>query len=277
MDMADLGALAAVLSVPAALVTAWWSKRSAERAADAAIAAGRHQADASLEVAHVQGRADGLTWHRTRIDSAAAEFLRASDALIRTVKQLPGLAHEERHPLLFEHANAVGEAYPALELVAPADLLSSARALRLQCLRLERLAPDRAVLRAALAALEAEWCPGSAEVERCPGNPEWCEDSAHNAAFVAWEFLTDWASKDEEDRWRDRDLLDHCLRESMTMSAAQVEQTVALANRCPAAWPELVGGWVRDPLMERAESAREAFVAAARAAIPDSTAPASPV
>ncbi|MFB6806379.1 hypothetical protein [Streptomyces sp. NPDC056387] len=212
MDMAGLGALAAVLSIPAALVTAWWSKRSSERAADAAIAAGRRQADASLEVAHVQGRTEGLTWHRTRIDAAAAEFLRASDALIRTVKQLPGVAHEERHPLLFEHANAVGGAYPALELIAPVDLLASARALRMQCLRLERLALDRAVLRAALAALEAERSPGSAEVERCP-----------------------------------------------------------------AAWAELVGGWVRDPLMERAESAREAFVAAVRAAIPESTTPTSPV
>ncbi|MFI7100857.1 hypothetical protein ACIBK8_15980 [Streptomyces sp. NPDC050161] len=262
MDMADMGAIAALLPVPVAVVTAWWNKRSAERAADATLSTGLNQAAASLTVAGLQGRNEYKTWHRTQLGSATAEFLRAVDALIRTVRRLPDIEHERRHLLLCERTEPVEKAYGPLELIVPAGLLPPTKELRAQCRHLEQLALDRAVLRSSLAALEDGWCPGNAET---------CEDPHHNSAFVAWEFLTGWANKEDEGRWRDRDLLDYCLRESRKLSDAQVDQTVALADRCPAAWPQLVGGWIRDPLMERAESAREAFVAAARAMASDNT------
>jgi hypothetical protein len=121
----------------------------------------------------------------------------------------------------------------------------------------ERCALDRAVLRATIGALEAGWCPG---------DPEDCTDDRHSAAYVAWELLVEWARKDEEGRRHDRDLLDYCLRGSATLTEMQVAQALSLVDRCPAMWDQLIGGWVRDPLIERLESHRKSFVTAARAA-----------
>lgn len=59
-------------------------------------------------------------------------------------------------------------------------------------------------------------------------------------------------------------------------SMLRVDRALALADRCPAAWSQMVGGWVRDPLIERSESAREAFVSAARAAAPLHAPPLTP-
>ncbi|MGH4032108.1 hypothetical protein ACQB60_24605 [Actinomycetota bacterium Odt1-20B] len=241
MDMADVGAIAALLSllsIPVALVAAWWSKRGTERSHD--------------------------QWWRSQLGGAATEFLRATDALTETVKRLPTLAYELRGPLLQESSAAVVGAHAPLELIAPADLLPPAGQLRDQCRYLERVALDRAVLRCAISALEGDgasgWCCS------CPTEEEPCDDEQHGAAWVAWELLTRWAGKEAEERRNDRDLLDFCLRESGTLSDAQIIQVLALADRCPAGWDRLIGGWARDPLMERVESAREDFVTAARAA-----------
>ncbi|MGW3563340.1 hypothetical protein ACWDSL_05470 [Streptomyces sp. NPDC000941] len=255
MDLADMGAIAALLSVPVALITAWWNKRSAEKATDATLIAGRNQADASVAAVWVQGRNEHERGQHSALGDASAELLRATDALVRTVKRLPNLGHGEREASLAEHAMLVERAYVPLELLAPPDLLSLAKDLRSYCRLLERLALDRAVLRSTINALEAGWCQG---------NPETCDDHHHNAAYVAWQLLVDWDSKDDEERWRDRDLLEFCLRDTVTVSDEQVAQTLALADRCPAAWPQLIGGWIRDPLIERSETVRTAFVTTAR-------------
>ncbi|MFD9607170.1 hypothetical protein [Streptomyces sp. NPDC059970] len=67
--------------------------------------------------------------------------------------------------------------------------------------------------------LEAGWCPG---------DPEDCTDDRHSAAYVAWEFLVEWARKDEEGRRHDRDFLDYCLRSSATLTEMQVTQALSL-------------------------------------------------
>ncbi|MGG7569377.1 hypothetical protein [Streptomyces sirii] len=264
MNMADMGAIAALLSIPVALVTAWWNKRSAERATDVALTAGRAQAAASLTAVRVQDRAENARWHRAQLGDAAAEFLRATDAFARTVKRLPDVEHELRRPLVWELAKAVEDAYAPLELITPTDLLSPAQQLRAGCRHLQRVALDRAVLRSAINALETGWCPGSAETGWRSGDVEDCTHEGHNAAWVAWDLLASWAGKEHEERRNDRDLLDFCLRDSGTLSDTQVDQALELADRCPSTWNQLIGGWLRDPLMDSAESAREAFVTAAR-------------
>ncbi|WP_405814408.1 hypothetical protein OG241_07345 [Streptomyces sp. NBC_01390] len=264
MDMADTGAIAALLSIPVALVAAWWNKRSAERATAAALTAGRAQAAASLTAVRAQDRAENDRWHRAQLGDAAVEFLRATDALTWIVKRLPGVEHELRQPLVWEHAKAVEDAYAPLELITPTALLSPAQQLRACCRHLERVALDRAVLHSTIDALEAGWCPGSAETGWCSGDVENCTHEGHNAAWVAWDLLTSWADKEHEERRNDRDLLDFCLRDSGILSDTQVDQALELANRCPSTWDQLVGGWLRDPLMDSAESAREAFMTAAR-------------
>ncbi|MGW7269405.1 hypothetical protein ACWGH5_02730 [Streptomyces sp. NPDC054864] len=254
--MAELGAIAALLSVPVAVVAAWWNKRGAERAASAALLAGQIQADASMSVVRAQSSSEHSRRLHSSLGDASVEFLRASAALIRTVERLPSIEHDQRESLVASDALSLGAAYAPLELLAPPDLLAPAKRLLAQCRSLERLAGDRAVLRSAISALEAGWCPG---------DPDTCGDDHHGSAFVAWELLCQWADKDDEERWSDRDFLGYCLRTSATLSEAEVEQILALADRCPAAWPQLIGGWARDPLIERVTSHREDFVTAARA------------
>jgi hypothetical protein len=256
MDLADMGAVAALLSLPVALVTAWWNRRSAEKAAEATLIAGRDQAEASVAAVRVQGRTEHERRQHSTIGDASAELLRATDALIRTVKRLPSLDHGEREDLLAEDAKSVERAYVPLELIALPDLLSTAKDLFSYCRHLERLALDRAVLRSTIAALEAGWCPDA----------ETCDRSHHNAAFVAWDLLVSWASMDDEEKQRGRDLLEFCLRERVTISDEQAAQTLALADRCPAAWPQLIGGWIGDPLLGGVSSVRATFVTTARSA-----------
>ncbi|MGW1847094.1 hypothetical protein [Streptomyces sp. NPDC001966] len=257
MNMVDLGAVAALLSVPTALVAAWWTKRSAEAATSAALLAGRLQADTAISAVRTQSL---FQWDQQRhiaLDSACMEFLSVSDALVGVVKRLPNLDHDERQGLVAKHAIPVESRYASLELLAPPDVLTAAESLLSQCRLLERCALDRAVLRATINALEAGWCPG---------DPEDCSDDRHTSAYVAWELLVGWARKDEEERKADRDLLDYCLHDSATLTGTQAAQALSLVDRCPAMWEQLIGGWVRDPLIERLETHRKDFVIAARAA-----------
>ncbi|MFF1505371.1 hypothetical protein ACFVZR_37380 [Streptomyces sp. NPDC058316] len=266
MDMVDLGAVAALLSVPTALVAAWWTKRSAESATSAALLAGRIQADTAISAVQTQSLLQRDQQRHIALDSACMEFLSVYDTLVGVVKRLPNLDHDEREWLVAKHAIPVETRYASLELLAPPDVLTAAEFLLSQCRLLERCALDRAVLRATISALEAGWCPG---------DPEDCTDDRHSAAYVAWDFLVEWARKDEEERRHDRDLLDYCLHSSATLTEMQVAQALTLVDRCPAMWDQLIGGWVRDPLIERLESRRKDFVTAVRAA--SLTAPPGPL
>lgn len=257
MDMVDLGAIAALLSAPTALVAAWWTKRSAESATSAALLTGRNQAVAAISAVRTQSLLHQDQQRHISLGSVCKEFMSAADTLVSIVKRLPSLDHDERKVLLAKHAIPVETSYASLELLAPPDVLSSAEQLLSQCRSLEWIALDRAVLRATISALEAGWCPG---------DPENCTTDRHGSAFVAWELLVDWARKDEAGKNHDRGLLDYCLRDSATLTGVQVDQTLSLVDRCPAAWDLLIGGWVRDPLIERLESRRKTFVTTARAA-----------
>lgn len=112
---------------------------------------------------------------------------------------------------------------------------------------------ERAVLRSAIRALEDAWCPR---------NAEWCEDPHHNSAHVAWELLAQWGRLEQEERWEKLDLLEFTLRESRAMGAEEIGHVLEVANSV-AYWDELIGGIVRDPLLERFRALRDAFVGVA--------------
>ncbi|MGW0534362.1 hypothetical protein [Streptomyces sp. NPDC003032] len=257
MDIVDLGSIAALLSVPTALVAAWWTKRSAESATSAALLTGRIQADAAVSAVRTQSLLHQDQQQHIALGSACREFLSASDTLVSVVKRLPSLDHDERKVLLAKHAIPVETSYASLEFLAPHDVLTAAEHLLSQCRSLKWCALDRAVLRATISALEAGWCPG---------DPENCTTDRHGSAFVAWKLLVDWACKDEEGKDHDRGLLDYCLRDSATLAEVQLDQILSLVDRCPATWDLLIGGWVRGPLIERLETRRKTFVTTARAA-----------
>ncbi|MFD7324732.1 hypothetical protein ACFV9D_27185 [Streptomyces sp. NPDC059875] len=256
MNVAELGAVAAaLLALPVGFMTALWARRSGERSADATLSAGLSQADASLAAAHVQTRSEHELLQQTALTDTSSVFLRAADALARTVRHLPSVDHDERSAQLDAHGMAVETAFGPLELLAPPDLLRAAKALLEYCRTLERLALDRAVLRSALEALESGWGPFNAETS---------DHDCHGAAFVAWDLLMGWSSKDDEERWKDRDLLEFCLQESQCFSSDETSRVLALADRVPAAWPQMIGGLIRDPLMERFADLRTPFVESAR-------------
>ncbi|MFD9607162.1 hypothetical protein [Streptomyces sp. NPDC059970] len=176
MDMVDLGAIAALLSVPTAVVAAWWTKRSAEGATSAALLAGRIQADTTISAVQTQSLLNRDQQRHIALGSACMEFLSVSDTLVGVVKRLPSLNHDERQALAAKHAIPVETRYASLELLAPPDVLTAAECLLSQCRLLERCALDRAVLRATISSLEAGWCPG---------DPEDCTDDRHSAATSA--------------------------------------------------------------------------------------------
>ncbi|MFJ6865269.1 hypothetical protein ACIQRS_13965 [Streptomyces termitum] len=258
MDLVDLVAVAtAFLTPPIAFLAALWARRSGRQSADATVVSGVNQAHGSVAAARVQTRGELKLRQQTALADTSAAFLRACDALARTVEQLPGLALEERHAQLTPHGMAVETTLGSLELLAPPELLRHAKALREYCRTLEKLALDRAVLRSAVRALEGGWCPFNAET---------CDHDHHGAAFVAWEFLLEWPEREDEERWRDRGLLEYCLQESRCMAEGEIAGVLAVVDRVPAAWSRMIGGPVRDPLMERFASLRAPFVEAARAA-----------
>ncbi|MFB7609875.1 hypothetical protein [Streptomyces gardneri] len=256
MDLVDLGTVAgALLTPPIAFVAALWARRSGRQSADATVVSGVNQAHGSVTAARVQTRGELELRQRAALADTSAAFLRASDALARTVEQLPGVVPEERHAQLAAHGMAVETALGPLELLAPPELLCHARALREYCRTLESLALDRAVLRSAVQALEAGWCPLNAEI---------CDNDHHSAAFVAWQLLVEWRDREDEERWADRGLLEYCLEESQCMTESEIAGVLAVVDRAPAAWSRMIGGIVRDPLIERFTSLRAPFVETAR-------------
>ncbi len=262
MNLVDLGAVAAaLLTPPIAFMSALWARRGSRQSADAALGAGVSQANASVTAARVQTRSELELRQQTALADASAAFLRAADALARTVQHLPGVEPEERHAQLAAHDMAVATALGPLELLAPPGLLHHSKALLKYCQTLEKLALDRAVLRSAVQALESGWCHL---------NPEACDHDHHSSAFVAWQFLVDWASLEDDERWRDRDLLEFCLQESQCMAEGETSRLLSVADRVPAAWSQMIGGFVRDPLMEQYASLRTPFIEAAGSVTPAS-------
>ncbi|MFC9595699.1 hypothetical protein ACFTUC_38610 [Streptomyces sp. NPDC056944] len=260
MDLVDLVAVAtAFLTPPIAFMAALWARRSGRQSADATVVSGVNQAHGSVAAARVQTRGELELRQRAALADTSAAFLRASDALARTVERLPGVVPEERSAQLAARGMAVETALGPLELLAPPELLRHAKALREYCRTLENLALDRAVLRSAVQALEAGWCQFNAET---------CDHDHHSAAFVAWQFLMEWPGREDEERWADRGLLEYCLQESQCMSEGEIVSVLAVVDRVPGAWSRMLGGLVRDLLMERFATLRAPFVEAARSAQP---------
>ncbi|MFD8749598.1 hypothetical protein ACFV0O_01225 [Kitasatospora sp. NPDC059577] len=269
MSVADIGAvLPAVLALPISVLAAWWTRRSGDRAAGATLSAGHSQASAALAAVHVQKQNEQELRQQTALADASSGFLRASDELVATVQRLSEVDHDRRSAQLADHGTAVESAFGPLELLASPDLISRATGLLQHCRRLEKLALDRAVLRSAVAAMEDGWCDSDAED---------CDHPEHGSAWVAWCFLVEWPDMEAEKRREERGLLEFCLLESGRMSEEDAARVLALADRCPSSWSAMVGGLVRDPLMERFTSLRTEFVDAARSVRPHpSDAPASP-
>ncbi|MFB7475194.1 hypothetical protein [Kitasatospora sp. NPDC056184] len=260
MTAADMGTLVpAVLALPIGFMAAWWTRRSGERAAEATLSAARSQASAATAASDLRARNEQEIRQRRALEEASFGFLRAADAFAATVQRLPGVDPDQRGAQLAEHGTAVESAIGPLELLAPPELVAPARQLLDHCRTLEKLALDRAVLRPALKALEDGWCDEDAED---------CDHDRHGAAWVAWCLLAEWSAKNSEARREERDLLEYCLEASERFSAEETARVLALADRCPASWSAMVGGPVRDPLMERLASLRAAFLDATRSTQP---------
>ncbi|MCY0931776.1 hypothetical protein OTB20_37465 [Streptomyces sp. H27-H1] len=255
--VAVTSALTTLVAVPVTLVAAHWTRRSMDRAADAAGVAGLGQSEAAVQAARLQGRAGREHALESDRRVACTEFLRAADLLVRTVRELPASPREVRKEALDRRVTAVIEARAGIAVLGLADVSSRAQDVLEQCLRLERLALRRAVLRSAIGALERHWCPR---------NPEVCEDPHHRAAFVAWDLLGGWGRLEDEDRWEELDFLEWVLKESHALTADEVAQVLEVADSV-VHWDELMGGWIRDPLLERFQAVRDEFATAARGSL----------
>ncbi|MGW7752931.1 hypothetical protein ACWGK6_15535 [Streptomyces violaceusniger] len=250
----DLEAVASLLAVPVALLTAWWAWRGANKGAEATVTAGRSQSEAAVEAVWRQGRNEHEQWiHNARSD-AYSEFLRAADALARTVKRLPQVDYEHREELLAQRSMAVDEAYARVEVLGSPSVTAQAQHLRSHCHRLERTALRRAVLKSAVEALENE---------SCWDNPEHCENQHHNSASVAWNLLVSWGRLEFEEQCEERGFLEFCLQGSGALSDEHIAQVLDVSKNT-AGWDDLIGGWSRDPLDERFQDARIEFVNAMR-------------
>ncbi|MEV7507840.1 hypothetical protein AB0O57_07820 [Streptomyces sp. NPDC091201] len=255
--VAAASALTTLITVPATLLAAHWTRRGADRAAAATVLAGIDQSQAAVAAAHLQDLAGREQSREDARRSAYAEFLSAADVLVRTVAELPDVPDAARRELLDQKATAVVQARAGVAVLGPPAVLSQAENLAKQCAQLEKLALRRAVLRSAISALEDAWCPR---------NAEWCQDLHHISAYVAWELLAEWGRLEDEVRWEKLDLLEANLRQSNALEAAQVRQVLEVANSV-AHWDEMIGGWLRDPLMERFQAVRDDFVDVAHASL----------
>jgi hypothetical protein len=243
-------ALTALITVPATLLAAHWTRRSADRAADATVLAGLDQSQAAVAAAQLQERAGREQSLESARRAAYAEFLSAVDVLVRIVAELADVPSASRRELLDQKATAVVEARAGVAVLGPPAVLSQVEEVAKQCAKLEKLALRRAVLRSAISALEAAWCPR---------NAEWCQDPHHTSAYVAWELLAEWGSLEDEERWEKLDFLEFVLQESHALEAEQVGQVLDVANSV-AYWDEMIGGFVRDPLLEQFQAVRDDFV-----------------
>lgn len=250
----DLEAAASLLAVPVALLAAWWARRGASRGAEATVTAGQSQSEAIVEAVRQQGHNEREQWAHNARSHAYAEFLRAADALARTVRSLPEVDYEHRKELLAEKSMAVDETYAHVEALASPPVVAQAQHLRSHCHNLEKTALRRAVLKSAVSALD-RW--------GCWDNPDHCEDQHHNSAYVAWDLLVGWGQLGLEEQCEERGFLEFCLKESRALSDEHVAQVLDVSKNA-AGWDDLIGGWSRDPLHERFQDARIEFVKAMR-------------
>ncbi|MFJ7585838.1 hypothetical protein ACIQZO_00265 [Streptomyces sp. NPDC097617] len=248
--VAATSALTILITVPATLLAAHWSRRSADRAAGATVLAGIDQSRAAVAAAQLQERAGREQWLEGVRRSAYAEFLSAVDVLVRVVTELPEVPGASRRELLDQKATAVVQARAGVAVLGPPAVLSQAEKVARQCARLEKPALRRAVLRSTISALEEAWRPR---------NAEFCEDAHHTSAYVAWELLAEWGRLEDEERWEKPGLLEFTLQESRALDAEQVRQVLEVANSV-ACWDEMIGGFLRDPLLERFQAVRDDFV-----------------
>ncbi|MGW4805958.1 hypothetical protein [Kitasatospora sp. NPDC004272] len=263
MTVAEIGTtLCAALALPISVLAAWWTRRSGDRAADAALSAGHDQADAAIAAVRLQQSGGREAERQSVLAAALSRFLRTVDELEAVVGRLPSIDHELRAVRVAEHGAAVQTAFGALELLAPPDLLGRAGDLLKQCRKLEELALDRAVLRTVVAAVFDGACKWD--------DPETCDVPEHGSAWVALELLEDWPDKAVGARREERDLLEFCLLDSGRVPPEEVAGVLALADRCPAAWRLMISGAVlpRDLLLERFAWLRAEFMAAARPLYP---------
>ncbi|MFF0160192.1 hypothetical protein ACFYRY_22055 [Streptomyces sp. NPDC005263] len=184
---------------------------------------------------------------------AYTQFLRAADLLVRTGRELPAIPHESRKVLLDQKVTGVVEAQAGVAVLGPPAITARARDVLEQSLGLEKLALPRAVLRSAVSALEAHWCPRNAES---------CEDPHHGSAFVALQLLVEWGGLDDDERWEQLDFLQFTLQESRSLTTEQIDQVLDVAKSV-VCWDRMMGGWVRDPLLERFQAVRDEFADAA--------------
>ncbi|CAM5424422.1 putative protein OS=Streptomyces griseomycini OX=66895 GN=FHS37_002250 PE=4 SV=1 [Streptomyces griseomycini] len=75
---------------------------------------------------------------------------------------------------------------------------------------------------------------------------------------MAWELLCEWGRLENEERWEKLDLLEFTLQERQALDAEQVKHVLEVVNNV-ASWDEMIGGFIRDPLMERFQAVRDEF------------------
>lgn len=73
-------------------------------------------------------------------------------------------------------------------------------------------------------------------------------------------------SLEDEDRWAQLDFLQFVLQESHALTMEQIDQVLDVANSV-VCWDLMMGGWLRDPLLERFQAVRDEFADAARGSL----------
>lgn len=201
-------------------------------------------------------RAQGTVQRAVHLDARRSEawtaFLRAADAFTDAVRTLADIAAEQRADVLRARSEALTEACSPLRVLGPERVARHAESIRARCSQVERYAVQRAVVRRALRALEAGWCPG---------NAEHCRSDAHTCAWLAHDLLESWADREDDDRSADLDFLEYLIKESNTLPDPDLALVLSVA-RSPVCWELLIAGeWWWEPRTGIPQE-REAFAAA---------------
>lgn len=208
----------------------------------------------ALETTHAQRTAERELRREAQRSEAWTAFLCAADTFVGAVWTLADVAPEHRAEELRLRSEALTAACSALRMLGPEHVVRHAEAMRERCSRMERYAVRRAVVRSALQALYARWCPG---------NAEHCESDAHSCAWLAHEMLEGWGDREDDERPDDLGHLEFLIRESGALRDADLARLLALA-RSPVCWELLAAepGWLRP--RTGYDEARDAFTAAVR-------------
>ncbi|MEU6917114.1 hypothetical protein [Streptomyces olindensis] len=227
-------------------------------AAVAAVMVSRWQSGFARRVALETARAQRVAERELRLEAQRSEawtaFLCAADAFVGAVWTLADVAPERRAEELRVRSEALTTACSALRVPGPDRVVRHAEAMRECCARMERYAVQRAVVRSALQALLAKWCPG---------NAEHCESDAHSCAFLAHDMIEGWGDREDDERPDDLDHLQFLIKESGALPDADLARLLAVA-RSPVCWELLAADprWLRP--RTGYDEAREAFTEAVR-------------